>query len=233
DGAKERRALRSHGPLARTHVRRSPYTLRVAAPPATGDSPPRPRRRGPGRQPRWERPEQVSVIVLPLVVEGAGQRRRLERLFGAMYSIKRALRRDVRARLHAYWAGSGRLRADAGAWRDELGLTREWLERRAYHHLERSGWLLGHLSKALVMHQADEVWEGVARHLFGDREGRRAGRPRVGGWWDYRRIAGRARSHTTERKWETFRLFGTLQGHLAAHRHPELGSEIVSPLQAA
>ena len=55
----------------------------------------------------------------------------------------------------------------------------------------------------------------------------------MGGWWDYRRIAGRARSHTTERKWETFRLFGTLQGHLAAHRHPELGSEIVSPLQAA
>src|SRR5258706_3529004 len=112
--------LRSDGLLVRTHVRRSLYTLRVAAPPATGDSPPRPRRRGPGRQPRSERPGQVRVIVLPLLVEGAGQRRRLERLFGAMYSIKRALRRDVRARLHAYWACSGRLRADAGAWRDEL-----------------------------------------------------------------------------------------------------------------
>ena len=173
------------------------------------------------------------MLVLPLVVQGAEQRRRLEKLFGAMHSIKRALQRDVMARLRAYWAGSSRLREDAGAWREELGLTRERLERRAYRHLERSGWLLGHASKALAMHQADEVWAGVVRHLFGDRDGRRSGRPRVGRWWDYRRIPGRARSHTTERKWETFRLFGTLHGHLATHRHPELSREVTSPLQAA
>src|SRR5712691_11021548 len=189
----------------------------MSVPTAPGSAAP-PRRRGLGRQPLWERPEQISVIVLPLVTEEARQRRRLEKLFGAMHTIKRALQRDVRARLRAYWAGFGRRRADASAWREVLSLTREWLERRAYRHLERSGWLLGHVSKALVMHQADEVWAGVARHLFGDRDGRRSGMPRAGGWWDYRRIPGRARSHTVERKWETFRLFGTRV--LAQPRHP-------------
>src|SRR5262249_36142295 len=136
-------------------------------------------------------------------------------------------------RLRTYWTASARLRQDAARWREELGLTREALERRAYRHQERSGWLLDHVSKALAMHQADEVWTAAERHLFGDREGRRSGRPRMGGVWDYRRIPGRARSHTVARKWETFRLFGSLSGHLTAHRHPELAAEIVSPTQAA
>jgi len=106
--------------------------------------------RGQGTQPLWQRPNEVSVIVLPLVAPGDPERRRLEKLFGAMHSLKRALRRDVRSRLHAYWAASGRLRRDAAGWREELGLSRERLERRAYRHLERSGWLLGHASKALA-----------------------------------------------------------------------------------
>ena len=46
--------------------------------------------RGPGKQPLWQRPEQVSVIVLALVINGDRERRRLERLFAAMHSIKRA-----------------------------------------------------------------------------------------------------------------------------------------------
>jgi transposase len=173
------------------------------------------------------------VVVLPLVVVDDRERQRVEKLFAAMHTLKRALQRDVRARLRAYWAAPRRLQRDAAGWREELGLSREQLERRAYRHLERSGWLLDHLTKALAMHQADEVWAGVSRHLFGDREGRRSGMPRVGGWWSLRRIAGRARSHTSERKWETFRLFGTLRGHLAAHRHPELPDEITTPTEAA
>src|SRR5262245_62118665 len=150
-----------------------------------------------------------------------------------MHSIKRALQRDVRKRLHAYWASPRRLQQDAAEWRQQLGLTKEDLERQAYRHLERSRWLLGHVSKALAMHMADEVWAGVERHLFGDREGRRSGMPRLGSYWNFRRLAGRARSHTTEHKWETFRIFGTLAGHLAAYRHPELPEEIASPARAA
>ena len=83
------------------------------------------------------------------------------------------------------------------------------------------------------MHLAGEVWETVERHLFGDGNGRRSGVPRVTGYWDFRHIAGRARSHTTEHKWETFRLFGTLQGHLDAHRHPGMPAEVATPAQAA
>jgi hypothetical protein len=171
--------------------------------------------------------------VLPLVVEGDRERRRLEKLSAAMHSIKRALQRDVRKRLGACWASPRRLQQDAAGWRKELGLSREGVERRAYSHLQRSGSLLSHVSKALAMHQADEVWAGVERHLFGDRQGKRSGMPRVGSYWGFLRIAGRARSHTTEHKWETFRLFGTLQGHLAAYRHPELPAEISSPAHAA
>src|SRR6266700_4643249 len=141
------------------------------------------RSRGPGKQPRWQRGEEMSVIVLPLVVEDDRERRRLEKLFGAMHAIKRALQREVRERLRAYWAAPRRVQRDAAGWREELGLTRDRLERLAYGHLERSGWLLDHASKALAMHQADEVWAGVERHLFGDRRGRRSGMPRVGGWW--------------------------------------------------
>src|SRR5260221_8280635 len=96
--------------------------------------------RGQGRHPLWRRPEQVSVIVLPLVVEGAGERRRLERLFGAAYSIKRALQREVRGRLRAYWASPTRLRQDAAGWREELRLTRGGLERLASRHLEGPRW---------------------------------------------------------------------------------------------
>ncbi|HET6346781.1 MAG TPA: hypothetical protein VFH51_17740, partial [Myxococcota bacterium] len=189
--------------------------------------------RGQCKQPLWQRPEQVSVIVLPLVVDGDRERRRLEKLFAAMHSIKRALQRDVSKRLRAYWASPRRLRQDAAEWRERLGMSREGLEHRAYRHLEGSRWLLGHLSKALVMHQADEVWAGVARHLFGDGKGRRSGIPQVGRYWEFLRIPGRARSHTSKHKWETFRLFGTLEGHLAAYRHPGLPEEITSPAQAA
>jgi hypothetical protein len=73
----------------------------------------------------------------------------------------------------------------------------------------------------------------AARHLFGDATGKRAGRPRVGGFWDYTRIPGRARSHTTGRKWETFRLHGTLAGHRDTYRHRGLPAEAVSPQAAA
>lgn len=89
-----------------------------------------------------------------------------------------------------------------------------------------------HATKALAMHQANEVWNSVARHLFPDASGHYAGRPRVGRWWDYQRIPGRARSHTKPRKWAAFRLHGTLAGHLATYRHPDLPEDI-TPTQAA
>ncbi|MGW7304705.1 zinc ribbon domain-containing protein [Streptomyces sp. NPDC054835] len=169
---------------------------------------------------KWTKPDDgmVSVMVLPLAVTDPADLERLEKLFGAMWSIKRALQRDARAKVDAYWAARHeRGREGANRVRQRLGLTREALERRAYKHLEDAGHLKHHVSKALAMHMADEVWNGVSRHLVTDSTGQRHGRPKVGRWHDFTRIPGRARSHTTANKWETFRLAGTLRGHTKAY----------------
>ncbi|MCJ0871363.1 hypothetical protein [Streptomyces sp. AP-93] len=176
--------------------------------------------RGKSKAPTWKKPDdgQVSVMVLPLAVTDLGDLARLEKLFGSMWSIKRAVQRDARAKVDAYWAAfHERDRDGAKAVRQRLGLNREALERCAYKHLETSGHLKHHASKALAMHMADEVWNGVQRHLFADTTGKRHGRPKTGRWNDFTRIPGRARSHTADRKWETFRLVGTLQGHTIGH----------------
>ncbi|MCZ0979996.1 zinc ribbon domain-containing protein [Streptomyces diastatochromogenes] len=157
-------------------------------------------------------------MVLPLAVTDPGDLHRLDGLFGAMWSLKRAVQRDARARVDAYWAAfHERDEHGAKTVRRRLGLSREALERSAYKHLEDSGHLKHHASKALAMHMADEVWNGVSRHLFPDATGHRFGRPKPGRRHDFTRIPGRARSHTTENKWETFRLVGTLHGHVMAY----------------
>lgn len=176
--------------------------------------------RGKNKNARWTKPDdgQVSVMVLPLAVNDPRSLDRLEKLFGAMWAIKRAVQQDARAKVDAYWAAEHeRDRDGAKAVRQRLGLNREALERCAYKHLENSGHLKHHATKALTMHMADEVWNGVARHLFADASGKRCGRPKTGSWHDFTRIPGRARSHTTSNKWETFRLVGTLEGHIAAY----------------
>ncbi|WP_405147772.1 hypothetical protein OG589_08835 [Sphaerisporangium sp. NBC_01403] len=160
----------------------------------------------------------MSVIRLALDSSDPQVRARLEALFGASWRLKRALQHDAADRVAAYWAGEHRRAQDPGGWRKELGLSRAGLEAAARAHLDRSGHLLHHLTKALALHQADEVWNGVARHLFPDAAGRYAGAPKIGRYHRYTRIPGRARSHTAGRKWETFRLHGSLAGHLAAYR---------------
>lgn len=192
--------------------------------------------RGKNKGKRWKRSEDVelAVICLPLDVQEPDARHRVEQTYAAMWSVKRALQRDARDAVDAYWAGDVRRDTDAKAWRLELGLSREGMKRRAYRHMEKSKHLAYHVTKALVTHQADEVFEtSVSRHLFPDASGRRHGRPKGGTWWDYTRIPGRARSHTTERKWETFRLHGTLAGHLEAYRHRSLNRTVTTPEQAA
>ncbi|MFH8620969.1 transposase [Streptomyces vietnamensis] len=157
-------------------------------------------------------------MMLPLAVTDPAGLARVEKLFRAMWSVKRTVQRDARARVDAYWAAfREREQHGAKAVRQRLGLSREALERCAYRHLEASGHLKHHASKALAMHMADEVWNGVQRHLFPDVTGRRFGKPKTGRWHGFTRIPGRARSHTTERKWETFRLVGSLHGHAMAY----------------
>ncbi|WP_203810160.1 hypothetical protein [Actinoplanes couchii] len=142
-------------------------------------------------------------------------RRQVEKLFGATWQLRRALQRQAGTRVDAYWA-AGRLRSSEDGpklARERFGLSRSSLEQAAAGHVDRSGWLGRHLTKALAMHLADEVWETVDRHLFADKIGNRHGRPRVGTWWASTRIPGRARSHTKPNTWETFRLVGSLDAY--------------------
>ena len=65
-------------------------------------------------------------------------------------------------------------------------------------HLDAAPHLRRFVTKALAMHLADSVWSATERHLFRDATGERHGMPRVGRWYDFTRLPGRARSHTKD-----------------------------------
>jgi len=158
------------------------------------------------------------VLRLALDITDPVQRDRLEAVFSSAFQIKRALQHDARTRLRAYRAAHRERKQDAFALRKRLGLrARKEMEYRAYAHLDAAPHLRDHVTKALAMHLADSVWTPVERYLFPDASGKRQGIPGIGRWQDFTRIAGRARRHETPRKWETFRLHGTLAGHRAAY----------------
>lgn len=182
------------------------------------------RTRGPNKGRAWSRAVdtdgQLSTIRLALDVSDPVMRRRVEILFDCCFQVRRAVQQDARSRVDAFWAAH-RERGSAGpaAMRKRLGLDRASLERAAYQHLDAAAHLRRGCTKALAMHLANSVWTAVERHLFGDWSGRRHGRPKIGRWERFTRIPGRARSHTRARKWETFRLHGTLAGHRQAYTH--------------
>jgi hypothetical protein len=159
----------------------------------------------------------VSVLRLALDTNDPVQRARIDAMFRAAYTVRRAVQRDARDRARAYWAAPHERAREPAAVRDRLGLSRSSLERAAYAHLDAAPHLRRFVTKALAMHLADEVWTATERHLFPDARGQRRGMPGVGRWHDFTRLPGRARSHTTANKWETFRLCGTLAGHRAAY----------------
>ena len=177
------------------------------------------RTRGPNKATPWvRRPDDgLSVLRLALDTSDPVQRGRIETMFSAAYAVRRAVQRDARARTRAYGAARHERRRDAAAVRARLGLSRNALEHAAYAHLDAAPHLRRAVTKALAMHLADSVWAATERHLFRDATGGRQGMPKPGGWFDFTRIAGRARSHTREHKWETFRLHGSLAGHRAAY----------------
>ena len=176
----------------------------------------------------------MSVICLELDVSDPMVRRRVQRQWAAVFRLRRALQRDAAARCRAYWAARHERGRDPKALRARLGLSRKGIEAAAKTHIEASGWMRDHLTKAAGLHVADEVWETIDRHLFPDASGRRHGPPRIGSWWKFTRIPGRARSHTKATPvWETWRLVGTLDGHLKAYRHPQLPASVSTAALAA
>ncbi|HYR12962.1 MAG TPA: hypothetical protein VEQ67_01920 [Mycobacterium sp.] len=193
-----------------------------------------PRRRGRSKAPNFTYDGPVSVVRLELDASDARVRRRLEHQWAAVFGLRRALQRDAQHRCRAYWAAHRERRADPNGLRERLGLSRKGIGAAAKAHIEASGWMRDHLTKAVGLHLADEIWESVDRHLFADASGRRHGPPRIGSWWDFTRIPGRARSHTKATPvWETYRLVGTLDGHLGAYRHPQLPTSVSTAPDAA
>jgi hypothetical protein len=192
------------------------------------------RRRGKSKAPNFTYDGPVSVIGLELDVSDPVVRRRVERQWVAVFRLRRALQRDAGHRCRAYWAAHREREADPKGLRERLGLSRKGIEGAAKNHIEASGWMRNHVTKAVGLHVADEVWETADRHLFADVSGRRHGPPRIGSWWEFTRIPGRARSHTKTRPvWETYRLVGTLDGHLNTDRHPQLPKAVTTGIAAA
>ena len=192
-----------------------------------------PRRRGKSKALNFTYEGPVSAIRLELDASDPVVRRRLQRQWEAVFRLRRALQRDAADR-SAGRTGPPTMNAprDPKALRERLGLTRKGIEAAARSHIEASGWMRDHLTKAIGLHVADEVWETVDRHLFSDVSGRRHGPPRVGSWWQFTRIPGRARSHTkTTPTWETYRLVGTFDGHLAPTGTAQLPAGITTALR--
>jgi hypothetical protein len=199
----------------------------------SGDMVP-PRRRGKSKAPNFKYDGPVSVIRLELDASDEHTRRRVERHWAAVFRLRRALQRDAAARCRAYWAAHHERQRDSKGLRKRLGLTRQGMYAAAKTHIDASGWMRDHLTKAIGLHLANEVWETIDRHLFADSSGHRHGPPRIGSWWDFGCIPGRARSHTKATPvWETYRLVGTLDGHLATYRHPGLPAEITTSAAVA
>ena len=156
------------------------------------------RTRGPNKATPWARdPEEgLSVLRLALDTSDDAQRRRIEQMFSGAFSVCRALQSDARARARAYRAAHHERARDPAAARERLGLSRKALEYAGYAHLNGAPHLRRHVTKALVMHLADSVWTGLSRHLFRDASGKTHGMPKIGRWYDFVRLPGRARSHT-------------------------------------
>jgi len=192
--------------------------------------------RGKSKQLNWRRSadEPVSVIKLELDLSNDRIRSRLEGQWEAVYRLRRALQRDARSRVNAYWAATQERAQDPKAARERLGLSRKGMEAAAKAHVEGSRWMRDHLTKATALHIADEVWESIDRNIFSDSTGKRHGKPKVGAWFDFTRIPGRAKSHTKRtRTWETYRLVGSLNGHLNTYRDSVLDPAILTGKQVA
>jgi hypothetical protein len=166
----------------------------------------------------------MATIVLNLDTSHPHTRRRLEVLYFTIYNLRRALQRDAQRLCREYWARQDE--RGALGWKfvaEDLGLNRKGFEALARDHARSSGWAMDHVSAALVSHMAVAVFEDVVRHLWSDNSGQRHGALHVTAPHQFTTIHGRARSHTTTNKWETFRLYGTLEGHLDAYAHSGLG----------
>lgn len=186
--------------------------------------------RGKNKNPSHRRDPDAPKAVIELVpVADARIEHELAALFQVGHSLETALIRDVQVRCKRFWADEeGRKNQP---WRELAAkhkLSQKHLEQTIWAHLDRASWMKAHVSKALAMYLAGRVWASTERHLFGDETGKRSGPLRIKPFHEFTSIPGGARSPNpaTPNKWETFKLAGTLQGHLDTYKHPGLPAGI-------
>lgn len=110
------------------------------------------RRRGKSKAANFIYEGPVSVIRLELDLADERTRARLEAQWEAVFRLRRALQRDAAARCRAYGAAVRERARDPKGLRERLGLTRKGIEAAAKHHIEASGWMRDHLTKAVGLH---------------------------------------------------------------------------------
>ena len=170
-----------------------------------------PRRRGKSKAPNFTYDGPVSVIRLELDASDERAAAAVGAAVGGGVSAAAGIAARRRGPVPGVLGGPPRARGDPKALRERLGLSRKGIEAAAKGHIEASGWMRDHLTKAVGLHLADEVWQTIDRHLFADASGRRHGPPRIGSWWDFTRIPGPGPlPHESQ----------TGVGDLAAGRHP-------------
>jgi transposase len=189
------------------------------------------KRRGKSKKRNWKRDPAAGISVIPLELDVSDPEAlaHVQQLFGDYFQLRRALQRQARSRINAYWSAWRPRKKSPKGSREKFRLTLKDLIDAAYQHLDKSGYLGNYVSKAMALHLASEVWETCDRNLFPDKNGKRSGPPRVKQYHNLHKITGRARSHTTNHKWETFRLVGSLQGHLAAYPSTRRESILMQP----
>jgi hypothetical protein len=74
-----------------------------------------------------------------------------------VFRLRRALQCDAAARCRAFWTAHRERCADPKALRERLGLSRKGFEAAAKTHIEASGWMRDHLTKAVGLQMADKV----------------------------------------------------------------------------
>lgn len=189
--------------------------------------------RGKNRAPAYRRDPDTPCSTIALVpVLDRSLEHEFEVLFECCYALESALIREAQRLCLTFWADvEGRKRTPWKKLAEDIGLSLKGLSKIIWAHLDAASWMKAHVSKVMAANLASRVWNSVKRHLFGDKNKKHAGPLKVKTFRAYRSVLGGARSLHPDHPeiWATFKLCGTLQGHLEAYCHPGLPEGITVP----
>ena len=151
-------------------------------------------------------------------------RREIELIYQATFQLKQATQRDATTRCAIYqeWRNGKAYKAlprkERGAAckakKEELGLTLNGMQAIMRKHCSGNPFLQHYVTSVQIEFHASEIYETTKRHLTPNKSGKFNGPPKVKCWFDHSKLIGRARSHTVENSWLSFRLVGSYEAHI-------------------